>query len=321
MKMWFRAPASIQLRRAQLTLMLATLIPTILMTALGIVLLVAGSGSLNLTLVAGVLTLAFTATSITGYILGSIFVSRGASLARVQHDFVSSVSHELRTPLTSIRMFIETLKEGRVRDEAEQRQVLDVLFKEVERLEGLVGRVIDLSRIETEQSSMPRNRVAVQDVVSDALKAYDAASLSDPTPVSRPREGLHVKGDRSALSIAVSNLLVNAWKYTPSDSRRIWLQARRVRRRLIEISVRDNGPGIPREERERVFEEFERGRAAIDSRASGSGLGLAIVRAIVGAHRGRVELRSRGGKGAEFRIRLREGRRACGRARDPHHRG
>ena len=100
----FRAPAIVHLQRAQMTLMLATLVPTVLMLALGIVMLAVGSGSVNL--VSGLLLLAFCTTSLTGYILGSIFVSRGASLAKVQNDFLSSVSHELRTPLTSIRLFI-----------------------------------------------------------------------------------------------------------------------------------------------------------------------------------------------------------------------
>jgi len=309
--MWFRAPATIQLRRAQLTLMLATLIPTILMTALGIVLLVAGSGSVNLNLVAGVLLLAFCTTSLTGYILVSIFVSRGASLARVQNDFINSVSHELRTPLTSIRMFIETLKEDRIKSPSERQQVLDVLFREVRRLEGLVDRVIDLSRFETSGRTLLREPVSVADLVEDAIQAYEAASIQSPTPIEVDLDpDLHVRGDRTALSLAVSNLLVNAWKYTPEKGRRIWLSGRRSHGRQVEIVVRDNGPGIPRRERQRVFDEFERGQGAIDDRKEGSGLGLAIVRAIIEAHRGKIELRTRPGRGAEFRIRLREGRTA-----------
>ncbi len=289
--------------------MLAMLVPTILMTALGVVLIALGSTSVNLNLVAGMLVLTFCTTSLTGYILVSIFVSRGASLARVQNDFVSSVSHELRTPLTSIRMFIETLQDGRIQDPEEQRQVLAVLFREVERLEGLVNRVIELSRIETGNRTFMREPTRVRDVADDALQAFRVASLSGPTEVEVDIEpDLYVRGDRTALSLAVSNLLVNAWKHTPPEGRRIWLTGRRSRGRRVEVAVRDNGPGIPRDERDRVFGEFERGQAAIDSRVKGSGLGLAIVKAIVGAHRGKVELKSRPGRGAEFKIRLPEGR-------------
>src|SRR5689334_14371351 len=98
--MRFRAPANLFLRRAQYTLMLAALVPTALTTALGIILLAFGYSE-AVAFIAGVLVLAFCASAITGYILASIFVSKGASLSRVQTDFLSSVSHELRTPLTS----------------------------------------------------------------------------------------------------------------------------------------------------------------------------------------------------------------------------
>ena len=101
-----------QLRRAQLVLMLVALVPTVAMTAVGIVLLVLERSTTAL--VAGVLVLTFCTSGITGYILSSIFVGKGASLVRVQNDFVSSVSHELRTPITSIRLLIESLQAGRL---------------------------------------------------------------------------------------------------------------------------------------------------------------------------------------------------------------
>src|SRR5262245_18304289 len=139
--MRFRPPANVFLRRAQLILMLATLVPTVALTALGIVLLAVGKSSSGLVIVGGVLAIAFTTSAITGYILGSIFISRGASETRVQTDFLSSVSHELRTPLTSMRMFIETLKDGRVTDPEEQKKCLAIVHEELARLDTLVGRL------------------------------------------------------------------------------------------------------------------------------------------------------------------------------------
>src|SRR5690606_32074127 len=132
---------------AQLILMLATLVPTLFMAALGIVLLAVGSGSVGF--IIGILVLTFCTTSLTGYILGSIFVRRGASMARVQNDFLSGVSHELRTPLTSIRMFIETLRDERLTDPEDKQKCLTLLNQEVGRLEILVERLIELSRIES----------------------------------------------------------------------------------------------------------------------------------------------------------------------------
>jgi two-component system phosphate regulon sensor histidine kinase PhoR len=285
--------------------MLATLVPTILMTALAIVLLAIGSDSVGL-LVTGILVLAFGATSITGYILGSIFVQRGASMARVQSDFLSSVSHELRTPLTSIRIFIETLRDDRLTNPEDKHQCLALLQREVHRLDGLVERLIELSRMETGKHYFERTLVRLDDVVQDALAAFDAGTLPSRIAVEVVLEpDLLVIGDRATLAQALLNLLNNAWKYTAATERQIRLHVQPLGKRHIEIRVEDNGIGIPRDEQKHIFGKFERGKLAIESRTDGVGLGLAAVRAIVRAHKGRIEVRSQPGSGSEFRIRLR----------------
>jgi two-component system, OmpR family, phosphate regulon sensor histidine kinase PhoR len=298
-------PASVQLRRAQLVLMLAALLPTVLLTVLGIVLLVIGASSAA-TVVIGVLVLAFCTSAITGYILASLFVGRGASLARVQNDFLSSVSHELRTPLTSIRLFLESLRDGRL-EPADTRHVLDLLGGEVERLDKLVLRVLELSRMEAGRHAFERARVEVAEVVSDAVAAFDAATLPDPTPVEIDVEpGLAMVGDPPTLSRAIANLLINAWKYSGPD-KQIRLHAAAVGRH-VEISVIDNGFGVSRVEQLDIFDEFTRGRGAIDGRTAGVGLGLSFVRAIARAHKGKISVWSRPGGGSTFRLRLPRGR-------------
>lgn len=298
-------PANVQLRRAQVVLILAVLVPTVLMTTVGIVLLALGREAP--TLLVGVLVLTFCTTSITGYILGSIFVGRGASLVRVQNDFLSSVSHELRTPLTSIGLFIESLRDGRL-DGADQRRVLELLGAEVLRLDTLVGRLMELTRLETGAHIFERARVDVADLVNDAIAAFDAATLKRPTPISVQIEpNLAMVGDRATLVRAIVNLLVNAWKYTGPD-KIISLSARRAGR-WVEIIVRDNGIGVNPDERSEIFEEFARGRQAVESGTPGVGLGLAFVRAVARAHRGRVEVHSRPNEGSSFRMRLKGARR------------
>ena len=303
----FAPPAAVQLRRAQLTLLLATLIPTVIMIALGILLLATGRGTAAV--VIGVLVLAFCTASLTGYILGSIFVRRGAQVARFQHDFLSLVSHELRTPLTSILMFLDTLRDDRLTDPAEKRQCLELLDQEVRRLDSLLERLLQLSRLQAHRKhEFDSHPVKLDDVIRDALAAVDAATLTEPVDVALHLEqDLSVRGDRTALTQAVANLVINAWKYTPSAGRRIELSAYGTERH-VEIAVRDNGPGVSRDEQRRIFDEFERGEAAESSGRRGSGLGLAIVRAVVRAHRGRLTLTSRPGEGSEFRIRLPRGR-------------
>ena len=296
-------PANLQLRRAQLVLMLATLLPTVAMTGVGIVLLVLGERSVT-SLISGVLVLTFCTSGITGYILGSIFVGKGASLARVQNDFVSSVSHELRTPVTAIRLLIESLRDGRL-EATEREQVLSLLARETDRLDVLVGRVLELSRLQSSYV-FARERIAVPDLVDETIAAFDALTLSAPTPIARDlAPGLSVVGDRGTLVRALVNLLTNAWKYTGPD-KQIAVIAR-TNGRFIELVVRDNGVGIERGEQRAIFEQFSRGRAADASGAPGVGLGLSFVRAIVKGHRGKLDFTSEPGC-TEFRIRLKRRR-------------
>jgi signal transduction histidine kinase len=293
-----RPPAIIHLRRAQLVLMLAVMVPTVLLIVLGIILLAAGSSATSIAI--GTLVVALTATGLTGYILGSIWVNKGASLARVQNDFFSSVSHELRTPVTSIRLLLESLANDRL-PSADREKVVKLLAREVARLDSLLVRTLELSRLEAGRHAFDLVPVAVSDLVADALAAFEAATLSAPTEIQLDLEpDLMVSADRETMARALVNLLVNAWKYSDGN-RAISLSARAVGRR-VELAVKDNGIGIAPGERERLFEVFERSQDAIDRGAPGVGLGLAIVRAVVRAHHGKVEVSSTRGVGSEFRI-------------------
>jgi signal transduction histidine kinase len=299
----FRPPAVVQIRRAHLVLMLAGLVPTVLMSTLGIILLVLAPGTVSV--VAAILVMALATSAVTGYILGSIFLNRGAAIARFQNDYLSAVSHELNTPITSTRLFIETLRERELPPE-EKKKVLDLLHREMERLDGLVQRLFELIRMESGRHEFDRAPVQVADLVDDAVSTFDAATLEAPTTIERSIEpGLMLLGDHAALSRALSNLMTNAWKYSPRGSAHIKVEARSEGKWAL-VSVADQGPGIERAEQARIFEMFERGHDATRGGVSGSGLGLAIVRAIVRGNRGRIELHSEPGKGARFDIRLRK---------------
>jgi len=284
--------------------MLVALLPTVAMSVVGILLLVLGSGSTH-NVVAGVLVLTFCTSGITGYILGSVYLGKGASLVRVQNDFVSAVSHELRTPVTSIRLLLESLRDGRLGD-SDRQEVLTLLARETTRLEQLVGRVLELSRLESGAHVYARDRVDIKELVEEAIAAFDASTLDNPTPIEIELEpDLAAVGDRPTLVRAILNLLTNAWKYT-GDAKRIVIEATGAGR-WVEIRVRDNGPGIDRDEQRSIYEQFKRGRAAHESGKAGVGLGLAFVRTIVRGQRGKLDFESKPGE-TTFRMRLRRAR-------------
>jgi two-component system phosphate regulon sensor histidine kinase PhoR len=212
------------------------------------------------------------------------------------------VSHELRTPLTSIRMFIDTLREGRVTDSEQKQRCLAIINRELGRLDGLVGKLIELSKIESRRDAFERRLVPVAAIIEDALAMFRTMDLAANIPVDvQMEEGLIVQGDRAALVQAVGNLLSNAWKYTPTEGRRIAMSAAADLKHVY-ISVIDNGLGISVSEQELIFDKFQRGAAARERGGPGSGLGLAIVRAIVAAHGGSIDVQSKLDHGATFRI-------------------
>lgn len=298
--MRIQSPANVQLLRAQVILILCGLVPTILTTPLGIILLI--SDASNVGVVTGVLVLAFAASSVTGFIIGGIFLRRGSALIKVQQDFLSSVSHELRTPMTSMRMFLEALLDDRLTDKAERANCLRALHQEVDRLDRLVGKLIELSRIETEKNPYQKHLVSVTELVGEAVSILEAMQLIDDTELRVDVEqGHYVMGDRTALTQVLVNLLSNAWKYS-GDNKRIHCSASLNKDHELEIIVRDHGPGIPAHEQRNVFDKFWRGQAAIESGTTGTGLGLSIVQGIVRAHQGRIELRTPKNGGSAFHI-------------------
>ncbi|HVZ73370.1 MAG TPA: ATP-binding protein [Polyangia bacterium] len=298
-----QSPTAVFLRRARLIFVLASLVPTVFTTAIGIILVVSGH-SRSLTIVTGILVLAFGATALIGYLFGTHFVMRGANLAKVQNEFLSSVSHELRTPMTSILMFIDTLREERVTSPQERQRCLSIVHDELTRLDGLVGNLIQLSKIEARSAVLERGPVRIADVVADALTAFEAMALGCDAQVRTTLEpDLTVYGNRPALAQAVGNLLSNALKFTPASAKKIDVVAS-ADPTTVSISVSDNGLGVARLERAAIFETFERGSAASLGGSPGHGLGLAIVRAIVEGHHGKVDVHSEPGHGATFRIAL-----------------
>lgn len=289
-------------RRIVILLVSTVTLPTAILLAVGILMLVYYRGRIDLVL--GVLVLSLVACLGTGTALALVLVRREASLAELQLDFVSKVSHELRTPLTSIRMFVETLQTKKATTPEEVDACLDVLARETARLTDRIQRLLDWGRMEAGRRVYERKLEVVDDVVSDAVRAFDAATVGRKVDVDVDvAPGLPlILADRAALVDALVNLLSNAYKYTGTEKR--ILLAARCDERWVRLSVSDDGMGIARREQDRIFEKFYRSDDRLSRAVEGFGLGLAIVKHVVTHHRGRIELDSEPGRGSIFTIAL-----------------
>jgi signal transduction histidine kinase len=225
-------------------------------------------------------------------------------MAEMRSQFVSSVSHELRTPLTAIRMFAETLRMGRSRDERTREEYLETIVNESERLTRLVDNVLDFSRIERGKKTYSMKPAPLEDVVRNAARAvqYPLAQQGFRLNTSVDDGLPPIKADADGLQQAILNLLTNAMKYS-GDSREIELRLRRVRG-MASIEVTDHGIGIPADEQERIFDKFYRVSTRENQLLPGTGLGLTLVRHVVDAHGGVVKVESAPGRGSTFSIHL-----------------
>jgi signal transduction histidine kinase len=252
----------------------------------------------------GVLLFLFYVTLALGVVYTGRTLYREARLSRLKTDFVSLVSHELRTPLTSIRMFIDMLAMGRVKDPTELQTTIDVLSKETARLSNMIESMLDWSRIESGRKVYRRERVPPREIVDAAVVAFRAQHLgADPALSVSIADGLpDVEVDRDALAGALLNLLQNAWKYSKDDKR---IAVRAVKDDdFVVFEVEDHGIGIPRREQRRIFDRFYRVDTLLSRETEGSGLGLSIAQRMVQAHDGWISVDSTVGKGSTFRIHL-----------------
>jgi len=219
------------------------------------------------------------------------------SVDEMKTNFLANVSHELRTPLTSIRSFSEMLLT--YDDQDVQREFLEVINSESERLTRLVNDVLDIAKIESGQMQWNLERFETGNLLEECARAY--------RPLLEQRElGFEVQrtgdlpelyGDRDRIQQVISNLLNNAMKFTREGT--ITLGAERTGDEVL-ISVTDTGIGVAEEDQERIFEKFQQVGAMLTDKPDGTGLGLAICRDFVAHHGGRLWIESELGRGSTF---------------------
>ena len=221
----------------------------------------------------------------------------------LKDEFVSTVSHELRTPLTAIRAISEIMHQTTDLSPEQQQAFATTIMRETERLTRLVNQVLDLERLDA-TPALDRTPVDVRTVVREALSAvrpqFDQQGIA--LDVVMPDRPCPARIDRDRMTQVLLNLLSNAAKYSADADPHVSVRVNREQNTFT-IAVADNGPGIPKDQQDAIFEKFRQARNRVGPQA-GSGLGLAIARQIVRRHHGTLTVDSTPGDGATFTVRL-----------------
>jgi two-component system sensor histidine kinase SenX3 len=222
----------------------------------------------------------------------------------MRHDFVVNVSHELKTPVGAISLLAEAI-DGAADDEEAVRRFAGRLSVESTRLAALVQDIIELSRLQAKDTVRAGQPVDLNRVVSEAVdRSRLPAEARDIDIKVAGRIDSTVHGDPDQLMTALRNLIDNAVRYSPEGTT-VGVGLKSVRG-LAQISVTDQGVGIPEEEQDRIFERFYRIDAARSRQTGGTGLGLSIVKHVISNHGGEVTVWSQPGRGSTFTVRLPE---------------
>lgn len=219
-------------------------------------------------------------------------------LEQARREFVANVSHELRTPLTTIKSYLEALDDGAIEEPQLASRFISVTRSETERMIRLVTDLLHLSRLDSKQSMMSKSSTLVNEMLEEVADRFSFQLQQRKIQIL-----IHVEQgvtslllDRDKIDQVLDNLVSNAIKYT-GDEGAIRLEARRIEKDVLEISVQDNGIGIPKKDLSRIFDRFYRVDKARSRNMGGTGLGLSIAREIVKAHGGSINLESELGQG------------------------
>src|SRR5581483_8391806 len=222
-------------------------------------------------------------------------------LDQLKSDFISTVSHELRTPLTTIKSAVELIISGKTGPvEEDQMTFLTMTSRNIDRLDKMVRDVLDFSKISAGKMELRQEKVDLRELLGQVIGTFrpQAESSSVSLELSEVELLPPVWADRDKIEQVLNNLLNNAFKFTEQKGR-IVLSAR-LQDDSIEVSVADNGIGIPADEQKKIFERFYQVGDSLTRISGGTGLGLSIVKHFIEAHGGTVGVESEPGKGSRF---------------------
>ena len=232
------------------------------------------------------------------------YIGRQIRLTHLKNNLIATVSHELKTPLASMRVLVDTLREGRCISKQQRQEYFELIAKENERLSRLIDSFLTFSRMERNRRAFEFVHVDVGDVVRAAVDAVSERFASPESQLEVVVDDMlpEVWADEDAMMTAILNLLDNAWKYS-GDHKLIRVRAYTCKSSVI-IEVRDNGTGMSRRVTSRIFDKFYQVDQTLSRKAGGCGLGLSIVKFILDAHGGTVGVDSKMDEGSTFTIQL-----------------
>ncbi|GGF92194.1 PAS domain-containing sensor histidine kinase [Paenibacillus aceti] len=231
-------------------------------------------------------------------------------LETMRSQFVANVSHELKTPIAAVKGFAETLLSGGVEDKETERSFLQIIYDEGDRLNRLIGDILELSKIESKLVPLEYSPVQLKELIDSLYEVLlPVASRKSIMISNNVPEHLFIEADEDRLRQVFMNLLSNAISYT-LEGGRVKVEAEIVdsgeeqEDERVRISISDTGIGIPKKDLPRIFERFYRVDKARSRSSGGTGLGLSIVKHLVDLHHGMIAVESRVGEGTTFFIEL-----------------
>lgn len=236
-----------------------------------------------------------------GFIIVFQDITHEHKLDNMRKEFVANVSHELKTPITTIKSYTETLM-GNDIDEDINQKFLHVIDSECDRMARLVSDLLQLSNLDYKKTDWDRSRISLREVLKESLLKLDLVFKEKNQKVSMEiEEDLpHVIADKDGIEQVILNILSNANKYTEENGHIFILGIKKDNE--IVIKIKDDGFGISKEDRERIFERFYRVEKGRSRELGGTGLGLSIAQEIIEAHGGKLILKSELGQGTEVSI-------------------
>jgi len=224
-------------------------------------------------------------------------------LAQEKNRFLRHMSHELKTPLANIREGTELLMDGAVGElKSAQREVMSILRENGMKLQRLIENLLSFSAWQAKSVGLENSEFKLRPLIKSVLESQQLTLVAQRVRLDVQVEDLTPYADRGKVRLIMDNLLSNAVKFTPRGGT-ISIAARSERSQLV-LEVIDSGPGIPAEERTRIFEAFYQGKAPQGGHVKGTGIGLSVVTEFVNAHGGSIQILESKAGGAHFRVRL-----------------